>query len=168
MLGRDEETAWFAPDGRLIDGSISLFPWHEDDTMKIVHHEDGMFPAELSFRHATTRRTTIPYRQLEREAKNWVTLAWDVLRMTLRTRISTRSDGTILVKVMEQPHSPEQFDNVPLAYVWVRDEDNRRRQYRAQRAYDLTQQVAFDQNQYECLYLTIDLVASGMAFLGME
>jgi hypothetical protein len=69
MPGRDEETAWFAPDGRLIDASISLF-----------HREDGMFPAELSFRHATTRRTTTPYSQLEREAKNWVTLAWDVPR----------------------------------------------------------------------------------------
>jgi hypothetical protein len=48
MPGRDEETAWFAPDGRLIDDAISLFEWHEDDTMRILHHEDGMFPAELS------------------------------------------------------------------------------------------------------------------------
>jgi hypothetical protein len=48
---------------------------------------------------------------------------------------------------MEIAHSSEQFDNVPLVYVWLRGDDNRRTQYKAQRTIDLVQQIAFDQGR---------------------
>jgi hypothetical protein len=139
MPGRDENTLWFRPDKLKIDAEISLYEWQEEEILTIIQREDGMITVEMSFRQ-TTRIVTTPIPHAVRATKDWVNLTWDVPRNVLRTHISIGSNDVLQVKVLEL----EQYDDVPSAYVWVRIGENRRRQYRDQRAIDAIQQLAFD------------------------
>jgi hypothetical protein len=147
MPGRDEETTWDAPNGSRINSEISLDDWNEGDTMLIIHRTGGSIPVQMNFRHTTTKRNEVPMYLAEREARNWVTQTYGIPRTVLRTRVSYRPDGYLNVNVMEQTHSSEQFDNIPMVYVWTRGEDNRRRQYKAQRVVDLILFLAFEQDK---------------------
>jgi hypothetical protein len=138
MPERDENTLWFRPDKVKIDAEIALYECQEEEILTIIQKEDGMIPVEMSFRH-TTRRVTTSIPQAARATKEWVSLVWDVPRNILRTHISIDSDNVLQVNVLELEHSTEQYDDVPPAYVWVRIGENRRRQYRAQRATDAIQ-----------------------------
>jgi hypothetical protein len=146
MPERDENTLWFRPDKAKVDATISMFEWKEEDILTIVRRVDGMIPVEMSFRH-TTRRVTTPIPQAVRAAKDWVNLVWSVPRNVLQIRVSIGSDEVLQVRILELEHSTEQYDDIPLAYVWARIGEFRRRQYKAQRAIDVIQQLAFDQGQ---------------------
>jgi hypothetical protein len=147
MPHRDEETMWIAPDGSRINSAISLYSWSNDDIMQVVHRPGGLIPVWMSFRHTCTKRIDVSIHIAERTARDWVTLTNVMPREALRTRVRYHSEGYLDVKVMEIAHSSEQFDDVPLVYIWIRGEDNRRTQYKAQRTVDLIQQLAFDQDQ---------------------
>jgi hypothetical protein len=144
---RDEETLGIAPNGLRINSAISLYAWSNDDTLLVVHRPGGLIPVWMNFRHTSTKRNDVPIHLAERTARDWVTQTCIVPRNALRTSGTYNHEGHLVVKMMEQAHSSEQFDNVPMVYVWIRGEDNRRTQYKAQRAVDLIQQMAFEQDQ---------------------
>jgi hypothetical protein len=144
---RSEETMWIAPDGTRITSEISLYAWNKDDILKVVYCPGGLIPIWTNFRHTSARRNDVQIHLAERTAREWVLQTNDIPQNVLRTKIRYHPDGFLDVKVMEIEHSSEQFDNVPLVYVWVRGDDNRRMQYKAQRTIDLIQQIAFDRDQ---------------------
>jgi hypothetical protein len=146
MPERDENTLWFRPDKVKVDATISLFEWKEEDILTIVQRENGMIPVEMSFRH-TTRKVTTPIPQAVRAAKDWANLVWSVPRNVLQIHVSIGTDKVLQVRVLELEHSTEQYDNIPLTYAWARIGEFRRRQYKAQRAIDVIQQLAFDQGR---------------------
>jgi hypothetical protein len=144
---RTEETMWIAPDGTRVTSEIALYSWNNDDILKVVHCPGGTIPIWMSFRHTTSRRNDVPIHLAERIARDWVMQTNILPRNVLRTKVNCHQDGFLEVKVMEIEHSSEQFDNVPLVYVWLRGDDNRRTQYKAQRTVDLLKQIAFDQDR---------------------
>jgi hypothetical protein len=115
--------------------------------MLVVYRPGGMIPIWMSFRHTFMKRNDAPIHLAERLARDWVTQTNTIPRNALRTRFTYHREGYLDVKVMENAHSSDQFDNVPLVYIWIRGEDNRRTQYKAQRTVDLIQQLAFEQDQ---------------------
>jgi hypothetical protein len=147
MPHRDEETMWIAPDGARINSAISLYSWSNDDIMQVIYRPGGTIPVWMSFRHTSMKRNDVPIHLAEREARDWVKQTNIMPRNALRTRVTYHREGYLDVKVMEIEHSSEQFDDVPLVYIWIRVEDNRRTQYKAQRTVDLIRQLAFEQDQ---------------------
>jgi hypothetical protein len=134
------------PDKVKVDAEVSPFEWQEQEILTIIQKEDGMIPVEMSFRH-TTRRVTTPIPQAIRATKDWVNLVWSIPRNILHTRVSIGPNDMPEVRILELEHSTEQFDDIPLAYVWIRIGEFRRRQYRAQRTINAIQQLAFHQGQ---------------------
>jgi hypothetical protein len=136
MPGRDENTLWFRPDKVKIDGTISLFEWNEEDILTVIQKTDGLIQMEMNFRH-TMRGVTTPIPQVIRAAKDWVNLVWSVPRNVVQIHVSIGANEILQVQILELEHSTEQYDDIPMAYVWARIGEFRRRQYRAQRAIDV-------------------------------
>jgi hypothetical protein len=144
---RDEETMWIAPDGTRITAEIALYSWSNDDILKVVHCPGGVIPIWMQFRHTTSRRNDVPIHLAERVARDWVIQTNIIPRNVLRAKVRYHPNNYLEVSIMEIEHSSEQYDNVPLVYVWLRGNDDRRMQYKAQRTIDLIQQIAFDQDR---------------------
>jgi hypothetical protein len=144
---RSEETMWIAPDGTRITSEIALYSWSNDDILKVVYCPGGVIPIWMRFRHTTSRRNDVQIYLAERTARDWVMQTSIIPRNVLRTKVRYHSNGYLEVSVMEIQHSSEQYDNVPLVYVWLRGDDNRRTQYKAQRTIDSLRQIAFDQGR---------------------
>jgi hypothetical protein len=143
MPTRNEKTLWFRPDGRKVDAEISFYEWQDEETLTILKKEDDLIPVEMHFRH-TTRRVTCPISQAVQNTKDWVNAAWMAKRSILQTRCSLGPNDSLCIEAIEEENSSEEFDDVPMVYVWMRLSESRMRQYRAQRTVDVLRQTAFD------------------------